>query len=157
MAVVYVLAALVNSVPVHTFSSINVVVENTFDISSIEVTMNALLFTIAHPLLAVPINWIINKKGMHFGFIIAAVLGVSGVWLRLLLDKGQSVYCLLGSALAALGNIFILNTPSKVALNWFRKDRVSIITFTGILASQLSVTIGASVPGFIIDKKTSIQ
>lgn len=85
-------------------------------------------------------------------FIIAAILVCSGVWLRLLLEVDQSVFCLLGSALAALGNIVVLNTPSKVALNWFRKERVGIVTFTGVLGSIISNTIGASVPSFIVDK-----
>lgn len=87
---VYIAAALVNSLPVHTFSSINVTIEKTFQISSTEVTLNALLFTIAHPLFAVPCNWLINKKGMHFSFVIGAVLTIAGVWLRLLLSEGVS-------------------------------------------------------------------
>lgn len=152
----YLLAALVNSIAVHTFSSINVIIEDTFQISGIEVTLNALLFTIAHPVFALPCNWLINKYGMRFGFIVGAVLLVGGVWLRLLLAVGQSFYCLLGSMLAAIGNIFILNTPSKVALNWFSKERVDIVTFSGILVGLLSITIGASVPSFLIDKNTSV-
>lgn len=92
----------------------------------------------------------INKYGMRISFIIGAVLLVAGVWLRLLLEVGQSVYCLLGSGLAAIGSIFLLNTPSKVALNWFRQERVGIVTFTGILINLLSITLGASAPSFII-------
>jgi Na+/melibiose symporter-like transporter len=57
--------------------------------------------------------------------------------------------------LAAVGNIFILNTPSKVALNWFSSDRVPIVTFTGILATLISLTIGASIPGFLIDEDST--
>jgi fucose permease len=85
--ITYLLAALVNSLPVHTFSSINVLIENKFHISSIEVTLNALLFTIAHPLFAVPFNWIINRFGMHVSFIAAALLVSGGVWMRLLLEN----------------------------------------------------------------------
>lgn len=147
----YILAALANSLPVHTFSSINVIIEDKFQISSTYVTLNALLFTIAHPLFAVPCNWLLNKYGMHISFIVAAVFVSGGVWLRLLLDVGNPEFCLLGSLLAAFGNIFILNTPSKLALNWFSSEKVNIVTFTGILATLLSVTIGASVPGFLID------
>jgi MFS transporter, FLVCR family, feline leukemia virus subgroup C receptor-related protein len=82
----YLVAALVNSIPVHTFSSINVAVESIFRISPLEVTMNALLFTIAHPLFAFPCNWLINKKGMRVSFMIGAVFTVGGVWLRLLIE-----------------------------------------------------------------------
>lgn len=88
---------------------------------------------------------------MHISFVVGAIFVSAGVWLRLLLEVGEPFYCLLGSLLAAIGNIFILNTPSKVALNWFGQQRVNIVTFTGILATLLSITAGASVPGFIIN------
>jgi hypothetical protein len=61
----------------------------------------------------------------------------------------------MGSFLAAVGNIFVLNTPSKVAINWFSKERVGIVTFTGVLLGIISNTIGASVPSFIVNKETS--
>ena len=93
---------------------------------------------------------------MRIGFIVGAAFVIAGVWLRLLLEVRQSIFCLLGSWLAAIGNIFILNTPSQVALNWFSKDKVGIVTFTGILLNLLSITFGASVPSFIIDKQSSI-
>lgn len=157
IGLVYLTTAFVNSLPVHTFSSINVIVEKTFAISPLEVTLNALLFTIAHPLFAFPCNWVLNRYGMRISFICGGVLVVAGVWLRLLLEVGNPFFCLLGSALAAVGNIFILNTPSKVALNWFSTDRVPIVTFTGILATLISLTIGASIPGFLIDEDSTPQ
>jgi len=94
---------------------------------------------------------------MRVSFIVGAVFLVSGVWLRLLLNVGQSIFCLLGSGLAAVGNIFVLNTPSQVALNWFRQDKVGIVTFTGILINLVSITVGASVPSFIIDKQSTVD
>jgi len=153
--IVYISAALVNSLPVHTFSSINSIVEDVFQISQLNVTLNALLFTIAHPIFAFPWNWVLNKYGIRPGFIAGGVLLIIGVWLRLLLQVGNSTYCLIGSALAAIGNIFILNTPSKVAINWFSAERVPIVTFTGILSTLISLTVGASVPGFLIDSHST--
>jgi hypothetical protein len=100
----------------------------------------------------VPCNWIINKYGMRISFILGTSFVVVGVWLRLLLEVRQSIFCLLGSGLGSIGNIFVLNTPSKVALNWFRQEKVGIVTFTGILINLLSLTFGASVPSFIISK-----
>lgn len=147
----YLAAALVNSIPVHTFSSINVAVERMFRISPLSVTMNALLFTIAHPLFAFPCNWLINKKGMRISFIAGAVFTVAGVWLRLLIEEENAIFCLIGSALAAIGNIFVLNTPSKMAINWFKSTQVNIVSFTGILFNLLSITLGAAVPGFFIN------
>jgi fucose permease len=152
---VYLVTALVNSIPVHTFSTINVAVERIFEISAVEVTLNALLFTIAHPIFAFPCNWLINKHGMRLSFIVGGVFVVGGVWLRLLLEEGNSIFCLMGSGLAAIGNIFILNTPSKLAINWFSSSKVNIVAFTGILFTLLSITLGASLPGFLINDSDS--
>ena len=59
--------------------------------------------------------------------------------------------------MAALGSMFILNTPSKVAVNWFRKESVNIVTFTGILATLVSITIGAALPAFILGDDASVD
>lgn len=126
------------------------IVEDKFSISAFEVTLNALLFTIAHPIFAFPCNWILNKYSMRLGFIIGGLLVSAGVWMRLLIGEGNSIYCLIGSGLAAIGNIFVFNTPSKIALNWFRADRAPIIIFLGVVANMISITVGAAVPGLII-------
>jgi FLVCR family feline leukemia virus subgroup C receptor-related protein len=92
---------------------------------------------------------------MRPGFIVGGVLVIIGVWLRILLEVGNPTYCLMGSALAAVGNIFIINTPSKVAINWFSVERVPLVTFTGILCTLISLTLGASIPGFIINSDST--
>jgi len=92
---------------------------------------------------------------MRISYILGAILVCGGVWLRVLLTEGNSFFCNLGSALAAIGNIFIIYTPSKVAFNWFRSDRVPMMIFIFILANMLSTALGASLPGFIIDSTSS--
>lgn len=75
--------------------------------------------------------------------------------MRLLLAEGSSVYCLIGSCLIGIGNIFVFNTPSKIALSWFRADRAPIIVFLGVVANMISITVGAAVPGLVIDNESS--
>ena len=115
-----------------------------FNITPLLVSFNGLLFTIAHPLFSFPCNLILNKYGMKIGFILGGIFTIGGVWLRLLLEYENPTYCLLGSALAAIGNIFILNSPSKVAINWFRSSAVNLVAFTWIGFKLLSITIGAA-------------
>ena len=86
--IVYILAALVNSLPVHTFSSINSSVEVAFNYSKETVTANALIFTILHPIGAFPANWILDKYGSQVGCILGSVFVIGGVWLRTLMEKG---------------------------------------------------------------------
>jgi hypothetical protein len=92
---------------------------------------------------------------MHKCFILGGIFTIGGVWLRLLIEEGNSTYILMGSALTAFGNIFILNTPGKIATNWFPSSSVSLVTFLGISFGIISNSIGVSVPGFFINENTS--
>jgi len=82
---IYVMAALVNSLPVHTFSSINTSVQTAFHYSKEIVTANALIFTILHPIGAFPANWILDKYGSRVGCILGSVFVIAGVWVRTIL------------------------------------------------------------------------
>lgn len=113
------------------------------------------MFTIAHPLFAVPCNWILERYGMRIGFIIGGFLVVGGVWLRILIAEERILFCLMGSVLAALGNIFILNSPSKMAANWFKTESIPNTVFLAVLANLISITLGASVPGLVLTENST--
>jgi hypothetical protein len=66
------------------------------------------------------------------------------------MDFRQPEWCIIGSVLAAIGNIFILNTPMKIAANWFKPSSIPTIIFAGILANLVSITAGASIPGLVL-------
>ena len=51
---VYIVGALVNSLPTQTFSSINSLVEEKFNLSATVVTLNTLVFPVSHPIIAFP-------------------------------------------------------------------------------------------------------
>lgn len=116
---IYLATALGNSLPAQTFSSINSLVEDKYQISAVFVTLNTLLFPIMHPIAAFPSGWILDKFGMKIGCILGGVLVIIGVWLRSFLAVGNPWLCLFGSLLAAFGNVFILNSSAVVAINWF--------------------------------------
>jgi hypothetical protein len=150
-----VLAALANSLPVNTFSALNSTVERLFDLSIVEVSMNTLMYPIAHTVFAFPCNWVLNKKGIRVSFYLAAVLVVGGMWLRTFLAVGQPYICLLGSLSSAIGGIFILNTPSRLAINWFRSENVPYVTFIGVLVNLVSMALGLTIPGIVISPSSS--
>lgn len=117
---IYVLTALVNSLPAQTFSSINSLVEEAYGYKPIIITLFTLFFPIFHPFCAFPANWVLDKFGMKIGCSVGGVFLIAGVWLRTLLEEGQPGWCLAGSILASIGNVFILNSPSILANNWFK-------------------------------------
>lgn len=149
---VYIMGALVNSLPTQTFSSINSLVEEKFKYSATVVTLNTLIFPVTHPIFAFPANWILDKFGMAQGCFGGGILLIIGVWLRTLIEVEQPTFCLLGSILAAIGNIFILNSPSLLATNWFKPSSIPGIISLSVLANLISVGLGASLPGLILEK-----
>ena len=146
---VYIVGALVNSLPTQTFSSINSLVEEKFNLSATVVTLNTLVFPVSHPIIAFPANWILDKFGMAKGCFGGGILVIVGVWLRTFIDVDPT-YCLLGSILAAIGNIFILNSPSLLATNWFKPSSIPGIISLSVLANLISVGLGASLPGLVL-------
>jgi FLVCR family feline leukemia virus subgroup C receptor-related protein len=92
---------------------------------------------------------------MRICFLIGGILVSGGVWLRLLIEIDHAVFCLVGSAFAAVGNIFILNTPSKIAFNWFRTEKGSLVIFAGVIATMFSISLGSAIPGLILGQNST--
>ena len=65
------------------------------------------------------------------------------------------MFCLVGSFFAAFGNLFVLNSAVKVAVNWFNQANVPNVIFLAVLANQISMTFGASAPGLILGNNPS--
>jgi fucose permease len=86
----------------------------------IAVTFFGLVFPILHPISTVPANWILDKFGMKVGSTIGSGLVICGVWLRVMIEVKNPTFVLIGSILAAIGNVFILNSPSILGNNWFK-------------------------------------
>lgn len=150
---VYILAALVNSLPTQTFSSINTLVSDNFHYHSVVVTLNVLFFPIFHPIFAVPANWVLDKFGMKIGCSIGGALLVIGAWMRTLIKDNDPTLCILGSAVAAVGNVFILNSPSILATNWFKPASIPGIISFAVLSNLISVTLGGGLPGLLVTSK----
>lgn len=103
-----------------------------------------------HPIAAAPSSWIIDKFGMKIGCIIGGVSVTIGVWLRYFLEVDQPYICLAGSIIAAFGNVFILNSASLVAFNWFPSETMPNVTMVCVLTNFLSAAIGASSGGWFL-------
>ena len=91
---------------------------------------------------------------MKIGCCIGGVLLVAGVWMRTLLEYQNIFWCLFGSILASIGNVFILNSPSILATNWFKPSSIPGIISFAVLANLISMTLGAGLPGLILIDKS---
>jgi fucose permease len=114
------MASLVNSLPVNTFSATTTIVHKIYGIEPILITLNYLICPISHAVFAFPVNWMLTKKGIKVSYCIAAVLMIVGIWLRTTLSADGAYLCLLGSFLCGGSGLFIMNSASKITMNWFR-------------------------------------
>lgn len=147
---IYLIAALVNSLPYQTFSSINTIVSKNFDIEPVVVTLNVLLFSILNPIFSFPVNWILDKYGMKIGCSAGGVLLITGVWLRTLLTEGQVFWCVCGTILSSVGCMFILSSPTILGNNWFKPATMPVVIFFAVTMNLISGTLGSSFPGLVI-------
>lgn len=82
------------------------------------------------------------------------ILLATGVWLRVLINQSM-VATIIGSALAATGNIFIINSPSKMASTWFRPAISPRVTTLGVMANMASIGFGVVLPSIFVTKTSS--
>ena len=147
----YVAASLVNNIPMNTFSSTATIVKNNFDLPPILISLNYLICPISHAIMAFPINWMLTKKGIRFSYYLGAAVMVAGVWLRTTLTEGNPYLCLLGSFMSGGSGLVIMNSASKITLNWFRADMLTVVTFITVLTSLVSIAAGLFVPAFLVN------
>ena len=117
--------------------------------------MCGLLYSILHPPTTFLANWVLDTYGFRKGIVCGAICMIIGVLLKLLINTSFA-FVLLGSSMAAIGHVFILNAPMKLAINWFRDDKVSPVNTFCVLAlmtsskKYLSDAIGSIIPVFFV-------
>lgn len=74
---------------------------------------------IMHPFMATPCNWMLDKFGVRIGCTFGGVLLCLGAWARTFLQVGNPFWPIVGAILAAMGNVFVLSSPTAFALKWF--------------------------------------
>ena len=84
----------------------------------------------------------LDKFSIRFTLIFAAACNIIGSGLKLLVNKDKSLAsCYIGQIFAGLFQPALLNSPGKIAANWFREDIRTVIC----TICCLSITIGAFV------------
>ena len=110
-----------------------------------KINMFALIFMIVFPVLCIPEAWLIDKYSIRLALILAAAGNIVGSGLKMLVNKDKSLASsYVGQTIACIFQPVLLNSPGKIAANWFREDIRTVICTVCCLA----VTVGALV-GFL--------
>ncbi|KRX05105.1 Major facilitator superfamily domain, general substrate transporter [Pseudocohnilembus persalinus] len=148
--VIFLLACLVQAISMHAFTPVANQIKNIYNIQSSSVTLPALLFMVVSPPAMIIANFITDK----FGTTVGGLLLIIGTGLKCLVNKGF-IFVYIGSCVNGAANNLILNSPSKVASNWFKPVNSGLIGVFFTLAILTSTTWGVFIPPFFINQTSN--
>ena len=141
--IAYCLCVFANGFQWVTFSAIATQFEENYNIASWKINMFSLIYMIIYPFVCIPEGWLIDGYSTRLGVNIAAGCTLAGSALKLLVNKDTSLACCyVGQFLAGLFQPALLNSPGKIAANWFREDIRTIICTIGCLADTVGIFVG---------------
>lgn len=107
-------------------SPISVQIGKAYDQSDAVVSLIPMSYMIVYVFINFPSNWVLDVKGIRKGIIIGAVLTCVGSAFRCFVTT-HFAFVILGQVICAIGQPFILNAPTKIAIRWFLPQSVTII------------------------------
>ena len=106
-------------------SPISVPVGKAYGQSDAVVSIIPMCFMFVYVFVNFPSNWVLDVKGIKNGVVIGAVLTSLGAAIRCLVAT-DFYFVIIGQILCAIGQPFILNAPTKIAIRWFSTNNVKL-------------------------------
>ena len=117
--IAYCLTVFANGFQWVTFSAIATDFSNNYDVPSWKVNMFSLMYMIIYPFVCIPEGWLIDNYSTRLGIIF-----------------------FVGQFFSGLFQPALLNSPGKIAANWFREDIRTVICTICCLADTVGIFIG---------------
>ena len=135
-----------------TFSSCADNFSEAYNMPSWKVNMFSLMYMIIYPFVCIPEGWLVDSYSTRLGLMIASGCTLAGASFKLLINKSMA-FAFIGQFLAGFFQPAILNSPGKIAANWFREDMRTLITTICCLSDTIGILIGFVFHVPIIDSK----
>ena len=111
----------------------------------------SMIYMLAYIPLIWPVTWLLDKKGLRIVGIIAAFLNALGAWIKCAAIKpDRFAVLMLGQTICAIGQVFILGIPARLAAVWFGSHEVSTATAMGVFGNQIGCAVGFLIPPEIV-------
>ena len=141
--VAYCLCVFANGFQWVTFSAIAVDFSTHYNEPSWKVNMFSLMYMIIYPFVCIPEGWLIDNYSTRLGIIIASATTLAGAGLKLLVNEDTSLAaCFVGQFLSGSFQPALLNSPGKIAANWFREDIRTVVCTICCLADTVGIFVG---------------
>jgi fucose permease len=98
---------------------------NIYSVPSRVVNISTILSFLTFLLVNLPANYILDKRGIKFGFLVGNSLYLVGILLACCINMGFP-FLVVGYLIFTLGQPFILNIPAELATYWFFPENVAI-------------------------------
>jgi fucose permease len=99
-------------------------ISNIYGVSNRVVNLSTILSFLAFLTVNIPANYILDKRGLKFGYLVGNSLYLIGTVFACCINIGFP-FAIIGYLLFTLGQPFILNAPAKLATYWFFPENVS--------------------------------
>lgn len=114
-----------------------------------------LLITASYLIIYIPVNfpatWLIDKYGLKFGTGIGVfLLGIFGL-LRAFSGTDYNIL-LFTQVMTAIGQPFVLNSLTKVAVNWFPEEEKATATGLGTMSVFIGIILGELLTPFLYEQ-----
>lgn len=120
---IFCLLSIVNGMCWVVVSPISVPVGRAYHQPDTIVSIIPMSYMIIYVFVNFPSNWVLDIKGIKKGIVVGTVLTAVGTAFRCLITTHFS-FIILGQILCAIGQPFILNAPTKIAVRWFLPESV---------------------------------
>ena len=137
----YCLCTFANGFQWVTFSAIATKFSENYDMASWKVNMFSLIYMILYPFVCIPEGYLVDNISTRIGIIIAAFCTILASFSKIFINKGM-FFCYLGQFLAGIFQPALLNSPGKIAANWFRDDIRTTICTLCCLSDTIGIFIG---------------
>lgn len=112
--------AFVNGMCWVTASPISVPIARAYAQTDVVVSIIPMSYMLVYLFINFPSNWVIDVKGVRKGIVVGAVFTAVGAGIRCLITT-HFAFAILGQIICAIGQPFILNAPTKIAVRWFTR------------------------------------
>lgn len=128
-----------------TFSAIATQFGEEYNISSWKVNMFSLIYMIIYPFVTIPQSWLIDNYSFRLGMMIASTCTILGAGLKLFVNHDKSLTCcFIAQFLDGFFQPAMLNSPGKLAADWFNENVRTLICTIGCLADVVGILVGFS-------------
>lgn len=137
----YCLCTFANGLQWVTFSAIATKFSVNYEMESWKVNMFSLIYMILYPFVCIPEGWLVDSYSTRLGIIIASFCIILSSAIKLLINKSM-FFCFLGQIIAGVFQPALLNSPGKIAANWFRDEIRTFICTICCLSDSMGIYIG---------------